>query len=101
MQRIQEESATNARRAQLAEDRAQKLEIAAEVGIPVDIADQWAPKGDTRDEQVKNARLFAERFGLTPPSNGDRQRPDFSSGVRRPVQRATTMNDVIRQAAGR
>ena len=77
-------------------DACSRLEVAAELGIS-----QHASRlqGETRAELVADGRALAKEFGIDP--SGDGQRPNFSSGVRRPVQRPKTMNDVIRQAAGR
>jgi hypothetical protein len=93
-QRRAEELATVTARAERAETRLLKHEVAAELGIS-----QHAGRlhGDTREELVADAKALAKEFGLS----SDGQRADFSSGVRRPVQRPKTMNDVIRQAAGR
>jgi hypothetical protein len=95
-QRRADELAGATRRAEAAEARLLKFEVAAEVGIS-----QHASRlqGDTRDALVADAKALAKEFGLD-ASSGE-QRPNFSSGVRRPVQRPKTMNDVIRQAAGR
>ena len=95
-QRRQEELAVATARAERAETRLLRFEVAAEEGITGDDV-QWL-QGDTREELVKNAKALAKRFGL---SDNGQQRADFSSGVRRPVQRPKTMNDIIRQAAGR
>ena len=97
MQRVQEENAVNAKRAEIAEHKALKLEVATEFGIPAQHVKRLA--GDTRAELVEDAKALAKEFGIDSP-NGE-QRPNFSSGVRRPVQRPKTMNDVIRQASGR
>ena len=93
-QRRAEELATATARAERAETRLLKYEVAAELGIS-----QHAGRlhGDTREELVADAKALTKEFGLS----SDGQRADFSSGVRRPVQRAKTMNDIIRQAAGR
>lgn len=98
MQRIQDENVANAQRADLAERRALRLEVAAEFGIPSQHVKRLA--GDTRAELVADAKALATEFGID-AGNGGEQRPNFSSGVRRPVQRPKTMNDVIRQASGR
>jgi hypothetical protein len=96
-QRRQEELASATARAASAEARLLRFEVAAEHGIP-----QHAGRlqGDTREELVKDAQTLAKEFGVTGTGNGGGS-PDFSSGVRRPAQRPRTMNDVIRQAAGR
>ena len=95
-QRRSDELAAASRRADQAEARLLKYEVAAELGIS-----QHAGRlqGDTREALVADAKALAKEFGID-PSNGA-ERPNFSSGVRRPVQRPKTMNDVIRQAAGR
>lgn len=97
MQRVQDENAANAKRAEIAEAKALRLEVAAEFGIPSQHVKRLA--GDTRAELVEDAKALAKEFGIDP--NDGSERPNFSSGVRRPVQRPKTMNDVIRQAAGR
>lgn len=100
LQRLQDEAATATKRAEVAELAALKGRVAAQHGIPGEDAHRL--QGTTRDELVEDAKAFAKRFGLDPASSsGGQQPPNFSSGVRRPVQRAKTMNDVIRQAAGR
>lgn len=94
-QRRSEELSTATRRAEAAESRLLRFEVAAELGIS-----QHANRlhGDTREALVADAKALAKEFGID--ANGS-QSPSFSSGVRRPVQRPKTMNDVIRQAAGR
>jgi hypothetical protein len=96
-QRRQEQAAAADRRAADAEARLLKYEVAAELGIS-----QHAGRlhGDTREALVEDAKALRKEFGLSDTNNGD-GKPDFSSGVRRPVQRPKSMNDVIRQAAGR
>ena len=92
MQRLSE-------RLEVAEKRAEvalRFEIAAEHGIAG--GDVQFLNGSTREELAKSAKALAERLGQ---SDNGQQRADFSSGVRRPVQRPKTMNDIIRQAAGR
>jgi hypothetical protein len=93
-QRRQEELTSATRRAEAAEQRLLRFEVAAELGIS-----QHAGRlqGDTRDALVADAKALAKEFGL----DGQQPPPGFSSGVRRPVQRPKTMNEVIRQAAGR
>ena len=71
-----------------------RFEIAAEHGIAS--GDVQFLNGTTRDELVKSAKALSKRLG---PDGNDR--PDFSSGVRRPVQRPKTMNEVILRASGR
>jgi hypothetical protein len=92
-QRRQEELAAATRRADAAEARLLRHEVAAEYGIA---RHAQRLQGDTRDELVKDARALQKEFGL----DGN-DRPDFSSGVRRPVQRPKTMNEVILRASGR
>ena len=93
-QRRQDELVAASTRAQHAETRLLRYEVAAELGIS-----QHAGRlqGDTREELVEDAKKLAREFGLDTQSS----RPNSSSGVRRPVQRPQTMNDLIRQAAGR
>jgi len=95
-QRQAEEVAAASRRADDAERELQRYKVAAELGIP-----QHAGRlrGTTREELVEDARALQREFGLdgTQPD----ERADFGSGVRRPVQRPKTMNDILRQAAGR
>ena len=98
LQRLQEEAQAATRRADAAELAALKGTTAAQYGIPSEDAHRL--QGDTREALVEDAKAFAKRLGLDGTGNGG-GRPDFSSGVRRPVQRPKTMNDVIRQAAGR
>lgn len=95
-QRRSDELAASTRRAEQAEARLLKYEVAAELGIS-----QHASRlqGETREALVADAKALAKEFGIDP--SGDGQRPNFSSGVRRPVQRPKTMNEVLRQAAGR
>ena len=95
-QRRQDELDTERTARRVAEAKALRYEVAAEEGITGDDV-RWL-QGDTREELVKNAKALAKRLGV---STDGGQRADFSSGVRRPVQRAKTMNDLIRQAAGR
>jgi hypothetical protein len=97
MQKAIERAESAEKRADSVERRLLAVEVAAKHGIPPEEAHRL--QGDTREALVEDAKAFAKRFGLD-SSNGE-QRPDFSSGVRRPVQRPKTMNDVIRQAAGR
>ena len=97
-QRRSEELATATRRAEQAEMRLLRFEVAAELGIS-----QHAGRlqGDTREALVADAKTLAKEFGLDAAGSGS-QAPNFSSGVRRPVQRpAQTMNDVILRASGR
>jgi len=98
LQRLQDEAQAATRRAETAELAALRGETAAKFGIPSEDAHRL--QGDTREALVEDAKAFAKRLGLDDTGNGG-GRPDFSSGVRRPVQRPKTMNDVIRQAAGR
>jgi hypothetical protein len=95
-QRRQEQMSAAERRADEAVARLLRYEVAAELGIS-----QHAGRlhGDTREALVEDAKALRKEFGIDDTGNGGR--PDFSSGVRRPVQRPKTMNDVIRQAAGR
>jgi hypothetical protein len=94
-QRRTEELAAAERRASSAEARLLRHEVAVELGIP-----QHAGRlqGDTREALVADGKALAKEFGLD--GNGG-QHTNFSSGVRRPVQRPKTMNDVILRAAGR
>lgn len=96
-QRRQEQSAAAEKRAADAEARLLQYEVAAEFGISKHAG---RLKGDTREALVEDAKALQKEFGLSDADNGA-GRPDFSSGVRRPVRRPPTMNDVIRQAAGR
>ena len=98
LQRLQDEAQAATRRAEAAELAALKGTTAAQYGIPSEDAHRL--QGDTREALVEDAKAFAKRLGLDGTGNGG-GKPDFSSGVRRPVQRPKTMNDVIRQAAGR
>ena len=98
LQRLQEEAQAATSRAETAELAALKGTTAAQYGIPSEDAHRL--QGNTREALVEDAKAFAKRLGLDGTGNGG-GRPDFSSGVRRPVQRPKTMNDVIRQAAGR
>jgi hypothetical protein len=93
-QRVQEELDMERSARRVAETKALRYEVAAEHGVS-----QYAKRlqGETREELVEDAKALVKEFGLS--ENG--QRADFSSGVRRPVQRPKTMNDIIRQAAGR
>jgi hypothetical protein len=97
LQRLTERLEIAEKRAEAEAAKNLRFEIAAEHGIASGDAMQFL-HGDTREELTKNAKAFVERFG---PSGNGQQRADFSSGVRRPVQRPKTMNDIIRQAAGR
>ena len=95
-QRRADELAAATRRAEQAESQLLRVEVAAQAGIPQHAA---RLRGDTREALVADAKALAKEFGIDSP-NGE-PRPNFSSGVRRPVQRPKTMNEVIRQAAGR
>jgi hypothetical protein len=97
-QRRQDELSAASKRAEAAEQRLLRFEVAAELGIS-----QHASRlqGDTREALVADAKALAKEFGLDNAGNGAPP-PNFSSGVRRPVQRTTkTMNDVILRASGR
>lgn len=97
LQRLQDEVQAATKRAEVAEMAALKARVAAKYGIPPEDAHRL--QGDSPEEVDADGKALAKRWGASPP-NGD-ERPDFSSGVRRPVQRPKTMNDLIRQAAGR
>jgi ribosomal protein S20 len=96
-QRRQDELAAASGRADRAERELLRFQVAAELGIS-----QHAGRlqGDTREALVEDAKSLAAEFGIDTPDGGG-GRANFAGGVRRPVQRPKTMNDVIRQAAGR
>jgi hypothetical protein len=96
-QRIQDQLAASDKRAAEAEAQLLRYEVAAKAGIP-----QHAGRlqGSTREALVEDAKTLAKEFGLDGSPAGD-GRASFAGGVRRPVQRPKTMNDVIRQASGR
>jgi hypothetical protein len=76
--------------------KASKYEIAAEVGLPLRSAKRI--QGGNREEMVEDAKALMKEMGE--PDNGTTT--DFHGGVRGPaVGRPKTMNDLIRQAAGR
>jgi hypothetical protein len=89
MQKLIERAETAEGRAGSAEMLALKYEIAADHGIPLKEAKRL--QGNTREALGEDAKAYAKDRGISP----DGERPDFS------VQRPKTMNDVIRQAAGR
>lgn len=98
-QRRQEELSTATSRADAAERRLLRYEVAAELGIPSSLAGRL--QGDTRAELVEDAKALAKEFGIDTTGNGGTP-PGFSSGVRRPVPKGKqTMNDVILRASGR
>jgi hypothetical protein len=85
------------RRAERAETRLTRHEVAAEVGLSAKWADRL--RGDTREEMVSDAKTLLEEVGGGGDTSG---RTDFHGGVRQPVKgRPQSMNDVLRQAAGR
>lgn len=80
--------------------KALRYEVAAEVGLPLNLAGRL--QGSTAEELKADAENLKQQFGLAangdePPAGG----PGFDGGVRRPVARPKSMNGLIRQAAGR
>jgi hypothetical protein len=97
-QRLRDSEA--AARAEAATERAkaQKFEVAAEVGLPLSLAKRI--QGGNREEMVEDAKTLLGSIGTGASDNGGHT--DFHGGVRGPaVGRPKTMNDLIRQAAGR
>jgi hypothetical protein len=83
-------------RLRVAEAKVLRSEVAAEHDLPPEAA-QFL-QGETREEFDANAKALAKLLGGD--GNG-RASAGIVGGVRRPVQRPKTMNDLIRQAAGR
>ena len=95
-QRRADNEAAAIRRADAAEARALRFEVAAEVGLPLSLAKRI--QGENREEMIEDAKELTRTVGA--PDNGGQT--DFHGGVRGAgVARPKTMNDLIRQAAGR
>jgi hypothetical protein len=95
-QRTREALATAEGRATRAEGELLRFRVAAEVGLSAEWADRL--RGETREELETDAKALLERV------NGGEQsssQTNFNGGVRTPVRRPQTMNDLIRQAAGK
>ena len=76
----------------------QRYKVAAKKGIPLHLADRL--RGTTQEELEADADKLKEDFGLAESESSNSGRPGFDGGVRRPVNRPKTMNDLIRQKAG-
>lgn len=74
-----------------------RYEVAADKGLPLKYAARL--QGSTKEELEKDADGLMKDFGLD--GDGSTPAPGFDGGVRRPVTRPASMNDLIRSAAGR
>lgn len=80
--------------------RLARYEVAAEKGIPLNLAGRL--QGATREELSADADKLKADFGLDGESSSNGAGGSgFDGGVRRPVKRPKSMNELIRSQAGR
>lgn len=88
------ERATEAERlAAAASLRAERFEVAAAKGLPIDLAPRL--QGTTRDELLADADVLLAQVGQTKP-----RPPSLDGGARKTASGGSDMNQIIRQAAG-
>jgi hypothetical protein len=98
-QRLQDERDRERSRADSAESRLWRYEVAADRGIPARLANRL--QGQTRDELEQDADRLKQDFGLTGDGGEGARRPvDFDAGVRNGGSKPQGMNDIIRAARG-
>lgn len=81
------------RNAAAAELRATRFEVAAEKGLPIELAPRL--QGSTKDELLADADVLLTQVGPGKP-----KAPSLDGGARKTASGKSDMNDIIRQAAG-
>lgn len=94
-QRATEAATTAESRATAAELKLARYDVAAELDLPLKYASRL--NGTTKEELTADAKQLMKDLGL---SEGEAGGSGFGGGVRRPVTRPKTMNQLVRQAAG-
>jgi len=97
-QRLEERAATAEKGLSATQLELQRYKVAAKKGIPLNLAERL--RGTTQEELEADADKLKEDFGLAESESPNSGRSGFDGGVRRPVNRPKTMNDLIRQKAG-
>lgn len=97
-QRLQDERDRATARADSAESRLTRFEVAAERGIPARLANRL--QGQTREELERDADRLKQDFGLDGDGGegGARRASDFDAGVRNSGSKPAGMNEIIRAA---
>ena len=99
-QRQADQAAADKARADAAEARLLRFEVAAEKGIPLQLAGRL--QGSTKEELSADADKLRTDFGIAEGDSGSTAGgPSFDGGVRRPAPKPKGMNGLIRQASGR
>lgn len=73
--------------------RATRFEVAAEKGLPIELAPRL--QGSTKDELLADADVLLTQVGPVKP-----KAPSLDGGARKTSSGKSDMNDIIRQAAG-
>lgn len=92
-QKLAEAKTAAEREAATAKQELMRYRVAATKKLPAELADRL--KGATEEEMAEDADRLLEVFGAQ-----QRQTPSYDGGVRQSA-RPTSMNDLIRQTAGR
>lgn len=96
-QKLEERATTAESKAQAIEAKLQRFEVAAEKGLPSQLAGRL--QGSTREELAADADKLMQEFGVG--GGSDPSTPSFDAGARRPTGTGPkTMNGLIRQAVG-